>query len=44
MGVTSTRTGSLVTALGIPLAAAALMLALSFIRGSRARTAVALKA
>ena len=44
MGVTSTRTGSLVTALGIPLGAAALMLALSFIRGSRARTAVALKA
>jgi FHS family glucose/mannose:H+ symporter-like MFS transporter len=44
MGVVSTRTGSLVTAVGIPLATAALMLVLSLAGGARTRRAIALKA
>ena len=44
MGVISTRTGSLVTALSIPLAAAALMLALSLAGGAKAVSTAHVKA
>jgi len=44
MGVVSTRTGSLGTALGLPLGAAVLLLAMSFLGRSKGHEAVALKA
>lgn len=44
MGVVSTRTGSLGTALGLPLAAAVMLLALSFVTQAPRREPVALKA
>jgi fucose permease len=44
MGVVSTRTGSLMTALGLPLAAAALLLAMSLLTRAKGPGRVALKA
>jgi fucose permease len=44
MGVVSTRTGSLVTALGLPLGASLLLLAMSFLAHSRGRGPAAPKA